>query len=322
MCTRYVCVSLAQLFGHAVVGSEPELQDVVSIVILWCRLYMEVAPRRSARGHDRLERASQSEEPEVRYFGALACFASLLAESPGALLMEDNRFLQNNAQLKQAEIDEQSYISSLHPMAWEFFMHFIGGEYTASQFRSDTMLAGRRTAAFNYKEVFRAVTTLPWSLTQGDLACNVEQLRTSDAVDLGEAFSLQLHGALEFGMSSEAAVSVLEVLKEAPCTTDMIEQAHGLSASSMGAHSSHGETSLPARSVIHQVRAAFTPSRDAVELQRIDAEKVALERLANKRLGLLVSQKLAEVSTRLRPHSRKEAVPYKQTKGANKVKTL
>ena len=75
--------------------------------------------------------------------------------------------------------------------------------------------------------------------------------------------------ALYCGMAPHAAVEMLRLARDAPCSTNMIEQAHGLSATSMGYHSSHSELTLQARMLIHQARAAFAkPMRSEVERLR------------------------------------------------------
>ena len=80
----------------------------------------------------------------------------------------------------------------------------------------------------------------PFSLTQGDLHENVKLLRNTPITERpAEEFARQMCVALQCGMAPRSAVETLNLARHAPCTTNMIEQAHGLSATSMGYHSTH-----------------------------------------------------------------------------------
>ena len=204
--------------------------------------------------------------------------------------------------VKQAETDEQNYGTSLLVMVHKLFTPYIGGELIGTGLRSDAMLASRRTAAFAYMECFSLSKKMPWRLTQGDIQANIHELLDAGANNLGEdGFAKQLRTALACGMSFEAAKATLELLRDAPCTTDWCEQAHGLAASSMGAHSGHGQTMLPARSIIHQARAAFTAKSDDSDIAKIDEKIQKLEGVQSKRFGCheLAVQKLSQVSRRI-----------------------
>ena len=63
-----------------------------------------------------------------------------------------------------------------------------------------------------------------------------------------------MFAAISCGMAQQQAVKILNGILQSPCTTNMVEQVHGLSATAMNAHSRFCELSLIARQVIHNAR--------------------------------------------------------------------
>jgi hypothetical protein len=239
---------------------------------------------------------SKATAADVRYYSALTCFSALVAESAAAILLEDDRFLLNNVEVKEAMQTEIAYIQQVDARVFEYFMPYIGGDYTATSLRSDAITAAYRMFAFAEKDAFRQLDQLPWRLTQGDINANVRGIsEILPPFTTGDSFTDQMCEAIACGMPQSLAVNTLKLVREAPCTTNMIEQAHGLGSSCMGAHSGHSERSLQARSLIHQSRVVFEISPDERRLQRLDARVDALHKLIGKRFGCneLLVQKLS-----------------------------
>jgi hypothetical protein len=243
---------------------------------------------------------SKGKSAEVRYYAALACVSPLISESAAAVLLEDDRFLANNASVMQAMQEEQSYVISLRPAVWTYMLRLIGGDYTDTQLRSDAMCACRRSFAFAYKDAFRQLSHYPFSLTQGSIEKNLEQLVATPSQDIKQPFALQLHLAIQCGMPMESGAAILRLAKDGPCCTNMVEQSHGIGAQSMLVHRAQGESSLFARMLIGQAHAAFVPSEHDKILKRFDSKIQKLEKCIGKRFGAgeLLTQKIEQASPR------------------------
>ena len=98
-----------------------------------------------------------------------------------------------------------------------------------------------------------------------------------------DQFAQQMNMAISCGMAQQQGVKILNGILQSPCTTNMVEQAHGLSGTTMNAHSRHCELSLIARQVIHSARGSLDPSLYEPEFDKIDAKITCLEAKPNKR---------------------------------------
>jgi hypothetical protein len=62
---------------------------------------------------------SKATAADVRYYGALTCFSALVAESAAAILLEDDRFLLNNVEVKEAMQTEIAHIQQVDARVFE-----------------------------------------------------------------------------------------------------------------------------------------------------------------------------------------------------------
>ena len=222
---------------------------------------------------DKLYGHKYAQASEVRYFGALAVFSTVVADAGAEQLLQDDRFLLQGAAIKAAIAEEIAYLTDLPLAVFEFFIPLIGGEYTAVQLRSDAILCACKTRAVVYKDCLSLLDTYPMCLTQGNIPDNVDALLNKPAEDMVEPFTRQMFLALQCGFSHSGACEVLSLMSTAGCTTNMVEQAHGLGASNMESHKCHGIRSLQTRSTIHQSAPAFVdPSLDSPTLRQLERQ--------------------------------------------------
>lgn len=234
-------------------------------------------------GMEFLHGHSKGADPSVRYFAAVLCVASLLIDGAQLALLEDDRFLRNNARIQADMWDEVDYAWNLPSFVWESLIAHVGGPYTASQLRRDALLACFRTQAKAYLDAFRQLRRYPLVLTQGDIPANVEALREHADPHISEPVALQFRDALDAGWSPLAAQRTLKLILDGSCTTTLVEQGHGVSALNLDAHQFGSTFSLQCRSLIHQARGAFTSSPDTKAKKKIDDQIDALHQQRCKR---------------------------------------
>ena len=112
---------------------------------------------------------------------------------------------------------------------------------------------GRRLPVLlTLRDSFERIQRLPFSLAQGDLRANLEELSQTDYADLVDEFSKSMRMSLEMGVELHVLEEVLHLCREAPCCTNLVEQGHGSGASTLKSHSQLGTRSLQVRSSIPQ----------------------------------------------------------------------
>jgi hypothetical protein len=234
-------------------------------------------------GMEFLHGHSKGADPAVRYFAAVLCVASLLTDGAQLTLLEDDRFLRNNARVHADMWDEVDYAWNLQSYVWESLIAHVGGPYTAPQLRRDSLLACFRIQAKADLDVFRQLRRYPLRLTQGDICANVEALREHADPHISEPVALQFRDALDAGWSPLVAQRTLNLILDGSCTDTLVEQGHGVSALNLDAHQFGSTFSLQCRSLIHQSRGAFTSSPDTKAKNKIDDQIDALYQQRCKR---------------------------------------
>ena len=90
-------------------------------------------------------------DPAVLYYSAAACFASLVPEAAAQLLLQGDRFLANNDEIRQIMRDEFDYIGNLPLDVFSVFIDHMGDcDRTATELQSGSLLAARRAQAYAY----------------------------------------------------------------------------------------------------------------------------------------------------------------------------
>lgn len=103
---------------------------------------------------------------------------------------------------------------------------------------------------------------------------NLKALSEMDYTDLADDFSNNLRMCIELGVDMSVLVGVLQLCREAPCCTNLVEQGHGSGAATLKAHSQFGTRSLQARASIHQCRGLFSKSSLEQTTGRLEEQMV------------------------------------------------
>jgi hypothetical protein len=117
--------------------------------------------------------------PVVNKYVCVAAVASYAVESCLLETMADDRLLRRLSEIKEALKDELIYIEELSSFVWDR-PGTVATEYSTSGLQSHTLLAANTSVAFTTRKVLTVPEDLPWSLTQWDVAANLEALYLTD----------------------------------------------------------------------------------------------------------------------------------------------
>ena len=207
----------------------------------------------------------------------MAAFVSGVSDSAASMMLEDDRFLLHCDDLWQSMVSEHQFFQQIPVQMWRWLVELVPGGLEFSHLQSGAVLGGLRSLGYNFRDSFADLRHHPLSLTQGDLAQNIEDLMAMRFADITDDVARSVRLALESSVPKQHMIDLLTLVRQTPCATNLVEQGHGSGAHIMKAHSLYGATTLQARSSIHQTRAAFGQTDVAKALQRMDADIEAHE---------------------------------------------
>jgi len=214
---------------------------------------------------------------DVREFLAVASFSALSAESVLLQIFEDDRMLLHADHWWELAIDEVRYVVNLPAYVWGRIARLIGAGCVPLKLQHLAQGASFTTIAYLYWDVFRPCEQLPFSLARGDILANLDAFERDPPRAL-DPVSAKIKVLLSIGFSRERIRRGLLLMREVPFTTDLVEQGHASAALFSKNHETLGEASLCSRSVCHQSRQVFGPSRTDKVRDRITAAIARLDR--------------------------------------------
>lgn len=230
---------------------------------------------------------------ERRYL-AVAMFCSYPCESFSIDIMSDDRFLRRSAQLREELEVEFMFLCDLPMSVWARAASHIEPGFEGAELRHLALEASYRSLRYLYKEAFASLEVFALSLCQGDIQGDLERLRHHNADTMDEA-TQKARYPLDAGWPLQPIVSGIALWRDAPCSTDLVEQAHGSGAWVMGFHSRYCEQTLRCRSVIHQCRSLISPSPHEKMVSKLKAQ---LEKAEARRPKLAAFQAFVKANSK------------------------
>jgi hypothetical protein len=195
--------------------------------------------------------------PEVLRFMAVACGSAYPSESFLRELFDDDRVLRRLDIFKASITDEIEYLMTLPKYIWQRLASLTEGSCTATTLESETINAAIVGASYIHREVLDQIECEPMSLTQGNIELKLEVIRArTDYIE--NRLTRQVRNLMvNHLVSIPKMVRVLTLARELPFSTNLIEQAHGISANIMKYRELLEENALCARSLVGQMKALF-----------------------------------------------------------------
>ena len=212
---------------------------------------------------------------KVRRYMAVTLLAARPTERVLRKIMKDDRVLRQAKDFEETLEAQLIYIETLPSYCFERLRRILGdlnNGYSADDLLHDCLMAAHISIAYVWSKLLYLLQRMPFSLTQGDIEHNLEVLFATPEGDIKDPLALcifRLHG---LSMSTLYLKRCLELLRDAACTTNMVEQGHGSGSVLMKDHRTLQERTLRARSTIHQARSLFTCSLHEALLKKLQSK--------------------------------------------------
>ena len=119
--------------------------------------------------------------PEARLFVAVAAIAFYPAETVAIEILEDDRLILRQEELRLAMTEEMRYVSELPASTFEFIAEAACVGISASDFRTRVLRSMHVAGAYINRDVFSELDALPWSLLKGNIYDNVANIASMGA---------------------------------------------------------------------------------------------------------------------------------------------
>lgn len=184
-------------------------------------------------------------------------------------IMQDDRFLKRGVALRTLLREQTNKIESLALQSWDNLAELIDATTTGAHLRNMTLLAMHRMNGYLYQEGFSHLDTFPLCLTQGAVRERLADLSLADPGGL-DIVSSRIQICLQSGLIPEGVlVRSLELLRETPCSTCLVEKAHGAGSIVRNYHHRLSPTMLCHRALLAQVAPLFSKSSGDAKIQRL-----------------------------------------------------
>ena len=177
------------------------------------------------------------------------------------------------------------YVLDVPAPMWQWLSDVASGcSVGENDVRRESVWSSLATLAYSFRDSFEQLRRLPLSLTQGNLRANVECLSHVEFCTLKDEFSQTMRMCIELGVDFSVLEDVLNLAREAPCCTNLVEQGHGSAAATLKSHSQLGSRSVQIRAALHQSRALFSELPTHRILKRVgDAITEIMRQLGGRR---------------------------------------
>ena len=205
----------------------------------------------------------------VRLYVGIGVFATWPAESFNLEMMKDDRFRARASRLWDHVMEKATYIEGLPLLVWEAVGCSLGlSEDDRSNLRHLSLEAMSASLAYLDRHAFALLKEHPWSLTQGDVAANVADLKTLEGVR--EITTLKIQACLRLLVPEAIVARALTLLRDMPCSTGMVEK-------SPRCRSSAAQVPWPLRLFNHRCSGSGLSGRPIVlqELSRLPGGKAS-----------------------------------------------
>jgi hypothetical protein len=218
----------------------------------------------------------------VRLYLCVAAFGSRPSEGLLVELMEDDRLLLHADVYWNVLFDEMRYLTSIAP---PLLYTTVSGLLSTDAFcfKSHVLEVGLASIGYLYLDVWKPLAAAPLKFALGDIRRNVEELKLAGAQLEGTSGKIQSLCVMGY---EEDCVEALVLLREAGCTSILVEQAHASGAQLMRRHPQLGYGNLHDRMTVHNGRTLFHECKWDKEQARISQrlEEVELQMKGTTRI--------------------------------------
>ena len=134
-----------------------------------------LALRLTRRGETKLHGIKKLND-DIRWYAAVACVATYVPEAFMLEVAEDDRVCRRIEELERTTFEELEYIFHIPSYVWQRLASVAKSALWENSLRTSCLDAAQVCVGFLGHRVFSAARALPWALTLGDVAKNLEDL--------------------------------------------------------------------------------------------------------------------------------------------------
>ena len=164
------------------------------------------------------------------------------------------------------------YLQGLDMYVWTRVTSLVELGFDVCEVIHVTFKATVISCAYSWFMVFRQLLFRPLSLTQGDIAANIEALLLVLAASLDDASARIQRSILQHGVQQEYIERSLKLLAKAPCSVNVVEQSHGVGAVIMKLHDQYHELMLRTIALLCSAKSHVLPSKLDQQLVRLNTQ--------------------------------------------------
>lgn len=187
---------------------------------------------------------------------AIAALAMRPAHVFSLAMLEDDRFLKRAAELRDLVEDEARKVTEISLAVWELLIRAIGWKsMDGPDLRDQALYAMCTSIGYLHMHCYDLLSSYPFSLTQGSIPDNVEQLRRRAPVDDPVTRKSQL--CLSLGVPTSVIIKALYLIRDAPCSTGLVEKGHAAAALLRRQHARYGTPLILVQATVIQTCPLF-----------------------------------------------------------------
>ena len=206
---------------------------------------------------------------DIKFMMVALCFSAKGAEAVLVDLLEDCRFLTKVDKSRTVLVQHAQDAAGIPLFVWQRFGDIIGA-VDARTCRQKCLLSLVSTHAYIQRDVFASVEVGIFKMTQGSIAGNVAALAEGTLTPEDQA-TRQVKQVLDLGEPRGHIVDMLCLLRNAPCTSALVEEGHASAAMLKRHHCHYSEPLLQVRALLAQQKALVSVSAHERQLASLDA---------------------------------------------------
>ena len=146
-------------------------------------------------------------------------------------LLKDDRFLKFGQSWGQGVNQAAEKVVGIDIEVWDILASVCPAEaLDGCTLRSRSLHAMHTGIAYLYERCFRLLDEYPLRMTQGCVSSRIEELRRMADADIVEPLTRKIWLCLRLGVGSDLVRRALLLLRDAPCSTQLVEKSHASAA--------------------------------------------------------------------------------------------
>ena len=216
----------------------------------------------------------------VKQMAALVLTSTHLSRALVEMFLEDDRLMVILPAVDTEMLAELQFTSGIHEDAWNAFATLVG--FTRAELRHLSISSTVVQAGF-FRWRTRNATQPPWTMTQGDLRQNLQDLRDEpDCPD--EEVMRKIWMLLKIQFPEKDLLDGLTLMRNCSMSTKTEEEGHKVPSVLMKLHHKLGEEQMRARSMVGMIRPLVLPSKQDERLRRLREQLARLKRRQPQRI--------------------------------------